>query len=341
MHRRAVSSVRVASRGYSSVCVPLSSRSVVSIEGVDAASHLQGLITNEVLQLQPGAARFGAFLNPKGRLLCMGTALRTEKGFLLDCHAQHAPTLAAHLNRYKLRSKVDVREQPEYSVWSMLGQPSATDLEPYRYSFADPRLPQLGARLITTASCPAPEAQADESVYEVARLAMGMTDHPDDAPAGKGFPLECNLDHLNGVSWHKGCYLGQELTARTFHTGQTRKRVIPVLCHGGAAGNPEQSALLQEVQHTLDPLKDSLQISALLSQLQNRSSPPPGAQIINEATGKKVGVMRTSRWNVGLARVRLDALTPGAKLVVLDDNTEIVPHMSAWLTTALVDGKNK
>eukprot|EP00658_Telonema_sp_P-2_P084592 TRINITY_DN9435_c0_g1_i1.p1 TRINITY_DN9435_c0_g1~~TRINITY_DN9435_c0_g1_i1.p1 ORF type:complete len:228 (+),score=58.97 TRINITY_DN9435_c0_g1_i1:83-766(+) len=176
---------------------------------------------------------------PQGRLLCHGLALRTTAGFLLDCHADIAPKLLAHLTRYRLRAKVEMAAQPSLGVWSILGGGGDRDAD---WCFQDPRLEELGQRaIVKTRDTDTPAVP--EAVWDVARLGMGLADRVEDTPPGGSFPLESNLELLHGISWQKGCYLGQELTARTFHTGKTRKRLVTVVCEGGPVLGEEECSV--------------------------------------------------------------------------------------------------
>jgi len=267
-------------------------------------------------------------------MLCQGFALRTDQGFLIDVRAEMAAKLVGHLNRYKLRAKVTVEQSDDYSVWALLG--SASDHSPSGSVFEDPRLGGLlGHRLITAkGEQPAGVPVADSELYELCRLAVGLAEHPDDTPAGSALPLESNLELLNGISWRKGCYMGQELTSRTFHTGKTRKRLLPVLCGPPGGGVPASTQI-----PLLLPVAQMLRVDATLADVTIRgTAPAAGSQIVLKETGKKVGVMRSSMHNLGLAQLRLQqALKPGAELIVEDDGTEIRVCPASWLDQTLQD----
>jgi hypothetical protein len=192
----------------------LKDRAVVEVLGADAATFLQGLVTNDVTRAVEGRAVYAALLTPQGKIICDFLIVASEGGFRLDCAKAHAADLATRLKRYKLRAKVAIAERPDLAV--------VASPEPSTGAFADPRLAALGFRTIT-ASPPA----GDEAAYHAHRVALGVPDSTD-LPPETLFPLDCNFEELHGVDFAKGCYVGQELTARMKHRATARRRFLPV-----------------------------------------------------------------------------------------------------------------
>ncbi len=240
----------------------LPGRAVLSVAGADRVSFLQGLVSNDVSLAAPGRAVWAALLTPQGKYLADFFVLSDGERLLLDCERAQAPMLAQKLSRFRLRAKVEVGETAlaVSAAWD-----GAPELPPDAVAAPDPRLPEAGWRVLAgTAVVP----DADESDYDRHRLLLGLPDGTRDCEPDRTVLLEAGFDELDGISWTKGCYMGQELTARTRYRGLLKRRLVPV--------------------------------SAAVS------LPPPGTAL--SADGREVGTMRSSRETLGLAVLRLDHL---------------------------------
>ena len=204
----------------------LKSRALIALGGEDWRDFLQGLITQDVETLQPGELRFGALLTPQGRLLFDLFVVGREGGAWLDVEAQHRAALMMRLTMYRLRAKVTIAAD-ETPVAVLFGGEAAPD-----GWLADPRLAALGWRGYGAAA-PAEAAQVDEAAYDTHRLALGV---PGSADWGseKTYPIEANFDLLNGIDFHKGCFVGQETTSRMKRRGQIKNRMLPLTYDGAA-----------------------------------------------------------------------------------------------------------
>lgn len=198
----------------------LKDRAVVEVSGPDAASFLQGLITNDVEQVAQGRAIYAALLTAQGKIVhdFLITAAPSG-GFWLDVARERAADLAARLKKYKLRAKATLTERADLAVVAHAARPQTTDV-----TFEDPRLAALGHRVITANPG---DAVTDDRAYHERRIALGVPDAIDIPPEAY-FPLDCNLEELHGVDFDKGCYVGQELTARMKHRATARRRMLPV-----------------------------------------------------------------------------------------------------------------
>lgn len=204
-------------------------RSVILIQGEDRHTFLQGLITNDMDQLAAKRLLYTAMLTPQGKFLFDFFIAENEQGVLLDCLAETKEQLLKKLTQYKLRSRVFIEDvSDQYAIYSIH---NCSDFPSYTI---DPRCDQLGYRIFVK------RGQEDKSLqdiplgdtYEQLRLSLGIPEALKDMIPEKSIPLECNLDQLNAISWTKGCYLGQELTARTHYRGVVRKRLLPVNIKG-------------------------------------------------------------------------------------------------------------
>jgi folate-binding protein YgfZ len=223
----------------------LPDRGVVKVSGDDARKFLHGLVTADMLSLTPGTARFCALLTPQGKIIADFFVAEAPSadggGFFLDVPRALDTTLFDKLNLYKLRAKVLIEDLSEIlgvlAVWD--GTPAAK----YGLSYADPRLPALGARLMVPPHRAADAAReigaslvAAED-YEAHRIGLGVPRGGIDFAYGDAFPHEADMDQLGGVDFAKGCYVGQEVVSRIEHRGIARTRAVPIRYDGGAPEN--------------------------------------------------------------------------------------------------------
>ena len=203
----------------------LKDRGVARVAGADAASFLQGLLTNDVEKLPEGGVRYAALLSPQGKILFDFLVFRTgPEEFLLDAPADKTADLVKRLGIYKLRAKVEVADaSAQYAV--IAGGEGGP---------ADPRAPALGRRaLVPRAEAPPEDARAWAD-YEARRIEAGAPRGGLDFAYGDAFPHDANMDLLNGVDFAKGCYVGQEVVSRMKHRGTARRRVARVALDGPA-----------------------------------------------------------------------------------------------------------
>ncbi len=212
-------------------------RGLIAISGEDRVSFLQGLVTNDV-----GAGPvYACLLTAQGRFLHDFFVVPDGDRLLIDCEADRRDDLIRRLKQFRLRAKVEIEEETGSVV------------------FDDPRHPSLGQRNV-----PNEESYED---WDRKRIALGVPDGSRDMVPQQALLLESNIDRLNGIAWDKGCYIGQELTARMHHRGGVKRRLTPVRIEGPA--------------------------------------PAPGTMIM--AGEKEAGEMRSSCGDIGLALLRLDA----------------------------------
>lgn len=247
----------------------LPGRGVVEVTGEDRVTFLQGLVSNDVTKAAPGAAVWAALLTPQGKWLADFFVLADSERLLLDCERAAAPALVLRLSRFRLRAKVALRDASAafavHASWGGAAPPAGAIAAP------DPRLPEAGWRALAPAPLP---TDADEAAYDLHRLSLGLPDGARDMEPEKSVLLEGGFDELGGVSWTKGCYMGQELTARTKYRGLLKRRLFSVTVEG--------------------PL------------------PPPGTPVTQD--GAEVGEMRSGRDHLGLALLRIEAVERGGAM---------------------------
>jgi len=248
----------------------LDTRGVLEIGGPDRADFLQGLISNDVTRLGEGRAIYAALLTAQGRYLHDFILAPLGEVFLLDGEAARLADLARRLTIYKMRSKVTLTPRPDLIVCAVFGDEPLT-LAPPAIAFVDPRNAALGTRAIVPNTDALRErgfAETDAAEYDRLRLSLGVPDGSRDLVPEKSLLMESGFEALNGIDWNKGCYIGQEITARMKYRALVKKQLTLVSVAG--------------------PL------------------PEPGTAIMSGDA--EVGEIRSGRDGTALALLRLDAL---------------------------------
>ncbi|TFG88061.1 MAG: folate-binding protein [Hyphomicrobiales bacterium] len=207
----------------------LADRGVLRVTGADAHKLLQGVITNNLDKAQGGAAIHAGLLSPQGKILFDFFVAADGDGFLIEAAKDRLAELAKRLGIYRLRAQVEIAEAPEFTVAAAWG--GAPNIPEGAIAFADPRLAELGVRILLPAGASVADlgcAQAGEADYHALRIKLGVPESGRDYGLGDTFPHEALFDQLNGVDFKKGCFVGQEVVARMQHRGTTRTRVVPV-----------------------------------------------------------------------------------------------------------------
>jgi folate-binding protein YgfZ len=235
----------------------LPSRGLLALSGADARGFLQGLVSNDVAKVGAERAIYAALLSPQGKFLHDFFIAERNGALLIDGEAHRLEDLKRRLTLYRLRAKVAIEVAAGYVVAVAWGEHAAAKLglpveegsaAPFAggLAYVDPRLATLGARAILPAEgaegalARAGLAPADAGAYDRHRLAIGVPDGSRDLEVEKSLLLESNFEELHGVDFEKGCYVGQELTARTKYRGLVKRRLFPVTLDGPAppAGTP-------------------------------------------------------------------------------------------------------
>jgi folate-binding protein YgfZ len=290
--------------------VVLAERGLLALRGDDARGLLQGLISSDIERVTAASASYGALLTPQGKYLFDFVLLQLGDALLLDTERARVADLARRLLMYRLRAKVEIEDLSDrLEVAAVLGGDVAARLDlPDRPGAAraldagvaliDPRLAALGARAVLPPGRGAAVledlgfAALPGAAYEQARLALGVPDGSRDLVVERSTLLESGFEELHGIDFKKGCFVGQELTARMKYRGLVRKRLMPVALQG--------------------------------------PPPPPGTPI--RLDGKDAGEMRSSHAGRGMALLRLEqvALAAAQGTALLADATEVIPRKPDW-----------
>jgi folate-binding protein YgfZ len=287
----------------------LEDRGLLTIAGDDRRTFLQGLISNDIGKATAARAIYASLLTAQGRFLHDFFVAEIGDTFYIDAEAARLDDLRRRLTLYRLRSKVTLAAvSDQYAVVALFGPGATASLrlpsEPGHatgfaggVAFVDPRLAAMGARAIVprtqieevSRAGFVPAAHAD---YEHVRLSLGVPDGSRDLPIEKALLLENGFDELHGVDWKKGCYIGQEVTARMKYRSLVRKQLMPVRIEG--------------------------------------ELPPPGTPVL--LNGEDAGEMRSALDGQGLALLRVDAVERADRegLRLTAGSAALTPFKPAW-----------
>lgn len=224
----------------------LKNRSLIECGGEDCLTFLQGLITNDIKHLTADKPLYAGFLTPQGKYLFDFILYQHGDSILIDCEADRADELLKRLMMFRLRAKVTLTSladsQRVWAIWSG-GEENPALSYP---CFIDPRHWKMGHRAIVpkgvNLTLPDDGSQGADPLkledYEVERITLGIPDGSRDMAVDKYFWLECRAEATHGVSFSKGCFIGQEQTTRMKHRTTIKKSLLPVRLSGEAeSGN--------------------------------------------------------------------------------------------------------
>ena len=241
----------------------LEDRGLLSVGGVDRVTFLQGLVSNDIEKVGAKRVVYAALLTPQGKYLHDFFVVGLDDALLLDCERARLDDLKKRLSMFKLRADVTLDDRSgELRVATLYGAGAGDALGLSGdagsagacgggISFIDPRLKDAGARAVLPLEGAAKTLEdagfkaTDTPEYDRLRLQLGLPDGSRDLVVEKSILLESGFDELNGVDWDKGCYMGQELTARTKYRGLVKKRLVPVIFDGPPPA-PETPVMLGE-----------------------------------------------------------------------------------------------
>ena len=281
---------------------PLPHRGFISVSGDDRASFLQGLVSNDVTKASASRGLYGAFLTAQGKFLHEFFLAEVDGALLIETEAARRGDFAKRLALYKLRAKVAISQPEGLTAYALWGEGAAEAVGfaaeaglagPFGQGtvLVDPRLAEAGLRAWLpdgNALSAAGFTEATTEAWDHHRIGLGLPDGSRDMEPERALLLENGFDELNGVDFKKGCYLGQEMTARTKYRGLIRKRLMPVEIAG--------------------------------------PTPAPGTLILQGES--EAGEMRSASGTLGLALLRLEALTDGAPLRA--GEALLTPHKPGW-----------
>jgi folate-binding protein YgfZ len=214
----------------------LADRGVVCVTGADAGKLLQGVISNDVGVLDRAPALHAGLLSPQGKILFEFFVVRSGDGFLLETRRELAEGLVKRLCMYRLRAKAEIGDRSaDYRVLVAWG---ATDNLPRDVlCYRDPRLGELGVRALAPADGDVGLAgtPAATEAWHQHRIGLGVPESVRDYPLGDTFPHEADFDLLNGVSFTKGCFIGQEVVSRMHNRATVKRRVVPIEANAALA----------------------------------------------------------------------------------------------------------
>ena len=224
----------------------LKDRSILYVNGSDAKNFLQNLISNDINKVNNNNSCFASLLTPQGKFLYEFIVIKHKLGYFIDCEKSQVDGLYKQLTLYKLRSKIEILNLSNefvvaaFSYEKFLTFDKVQDVPGFTFKFRedpiflDPRNKQLGARLIINLeklylSLKKLELHdADKNEYYSLSHKLGIVPKNLNQLQNKAFGIECNYDELNGIDFKKGCYVGQENTARIKLKNKLTKRLLPI-----------------------------------------------------------------------------------------------------------------
>ena len=207
-------------------------RQVLRVGGAEATDFLQALITTNVETLADDQTCAGALLTPQGRVLVDFMISLTDGGFLIECDSGRIDELFTRLRRYRLRRPIELTRETELAVWVIWGIDS-----PPAGARRDARHPELGWRMIAAQDAFAQDTGVDIAPAAIEnwhrlRITAAVPQGPVDLVPERALMLEAGLDRLGALDFQKGCYVGQEVTARTHYRGLVKRRIAPFAVTG-------------------------------------------------------------------------------------------------------------
>jgi tRNA-modifying protein YgfZ len=217
-------------------------RDIVEISGADNRTFLQGLVSQDMDRISTAMSVYSALLTPQGKYLHDFFVAQSGDSLLVDCETGRGGDLIQRLSRFRLRADVQLEPREDLRVVAVFGAgaPEALGLsmEPGQtvpiadgLAFIDPRAFALGCRVIGSLAATqnwleqAGVPETDFESYDALRISLEIPDGSRDMDVEKSTLLESNFDNLNGIDWEKGCYMGQELTARTKYRGLVKRKL--------------------------------------------------------------------------------------------------------------------
>ena len=225
----------------------LEDRGLITVEGPDAKDFLQNIVSNDVNKVSESSSVFSGIFTPQGKYLYEFFIIKNSEGFLLDCDSAFTEELIKHLLKYQLRSKVEIKDLSSSFVIGVISEEKFKEIQSevaskektilYRESpcFLDTRSTKLGARILSS---------LEKLHFTIKKLSLKIVDksnylktaHTEGIPIqgiknlqDSLFSLESNFEELNAIDFKKGCYVGQENTARMKLKNKVRRKLIPII----------------------------------------------------------------------------------------------------------------
>ncbi len=236
----------------------LEDRAILYINGLDAKDFLQNLISNDINKVSENSSCFASLLTPQGKFLYEFIVIKHKSGYFIDCEKNQSLEIFKQLNLYKIRSKVEILNlSNEFVVASFgyekyLSMEGSKDILGFTFKYRedpiilDPRNKNLGARLIINLeklylSLKKLNLKDDKiENYYTQSHQLGIVPKSLNKLKNKLFGIECNYENLNGIDFKKGCYVGQENTARIKLKNKLSKRLLPIKVIEGTLSEDEK-----------------------------------------------------------------------------------------------------
>ena len=226
--------------------VILEDRGIISVSGLDSGNFLQNILTNDIDKVIKSNTIFSAIFTPQGKYLYEFFVIKSENGYFLDCDNEFTKEIVDHLLKYKLRSKVEIKDITSKYVVGAISLEKFEEIQnsekintqtvPYKGSpvFLDPRKKKLGARILSAIEKLHLTVKIlnlkiiDNKIYYNEAHIYGIPIKGIKELKNQLFGLEANLEQFKAIDFKKGCYVGQENTARMKLKNKLRRKLMPV-----------------------------------------------------------------------------------------------------------------
>ncbi|PVF95870.1 Aminomethyltransferase folate-binding domain-containing protein [Serendipita vermifera] len=333
------------------LCAKIPHRAFISVTGANTAQFLNGLLTTTVPWPAVGGF-YSAFLAASGKVLYdvflwPFRADNQKEGYLIeyDPRSSEAPTLESMLKKHVLRSRVKIQNvADEWDVWAAWGQELSEPERKWRFGsqgavepvwksgistwkgrdasrIRDLRAVGMGLRILTTKDKNPEETQTHEAGsaedYTIHRILRGVPEGSVELPALSALPLNSNMDIMGGIDFRKGCYVGQELTVRTYHTGVVRRRIYPVQIYP----KDQSPRPIETIDKTIPQLEPT-SMTTLKGDVPERGTKP---KLLTSLHGVGLAVLRSAQLpNFERDELRMEVNGPGRTVF------NVKPWMPSW-----------
>ncbi len=267
---------------------------LMTIEGVDRFTFIQGIITNDIEKLRKNTSIYSGILSPQGKFLTDFFITNYNDKFYLECHKSQEEEIKQKLLMYKLRSSVEIKSKRKIKILLLNTNENSELLKKNTLiTFDDPRFNNFLSRSYVDEcfykNILSKMKEIKKSEYENLRISNQIPDFQKDTLGDKTLPLEMHFDKLNGISWSKGCYLGQEVTARMKHRNVVKKKIFFVTIN----------------------FKENLERNIFLNK-------------------KKIGELVSNNKKYGFAYISCDFKSPNQEDLIICGNSEIKLSIPWW-----------
>lgn len=223
--------------------IPLKNRSFISISGKDKDNFLQSIITNDINKVTENNSIYALILTPQGKFIYDFFIIKNYDSYLIDCDKESTSSIIEKLSMYKLRSNIEISKEPEINSYALIGENVEEKFQLHKegetikikenFYYIDPRKKSMGIRgaIINSKDMYNQDnflKKGSLEDFEYLRIKSSIASCENDMESNKSFPHKYNFDNLNAIDYKKGCYIGQEVTARVHYKGKIKESLYTI-----------------------------------------------------------------------------------------------------------------